>query len=212
MNKIIDIPSPINLQDPLEATQWAKEANIKRPYRLEFFKHYISQILSHPKPDVRILELGSGPGFLAYELLDRRPNINYTAVDFSVAMHSLAKQRLATIAYTSVDFIIADFKQQDWYTALLNQRFDYVVIHQALHELRHKAYTNVFHKSIAQHVIQPNGTYFITDHLAEPDGQMGNRELYMNKHEHIESLKNSGFGNVEIALEIDGLCAFQVTL
>ena len=35
MNKIIDIPSPIDLKDPLHATQWAKEANLKRPYRIE---------------------------------------------------------------------------------------------------------------------------------------------------------------------------------
>ena len=72
MNKIIDIPSPIDLKDPLHATQWAKEANLKRPYRIEFFEYYISQILNHPKPDVRILELGSGPGFFSYELLSRR--------------------------------------------------------------------------------------------------------------------------------------------
>lgn len=45
MNKIIDIPSPIDLKDPLHAKQWAKEANLKRPYRIEFFEYYISQIL-----------------------------------------------------------------------------------------------------------------------------------------------------------------------
>ena len=66
-------------------------------------------------------------------------------------MHNLAKQRLAAIPHTSVDFIIADFKQQDWYTVLNGQRFDYVVIHQALHELRHKAYAYDFHKSIASY-------------------------------------------------------------
>ena len=121
MNKIIDIPSPIDLKDPLHATQWAKEANLKRPYRIEFFEYYISQILNHPKPDVRILELGSGPGFLAYELLSRQAHIRYTAVDFSAAMHNLAKQRLAAIPHTSVDFIIADFKQLDWHTVLNGQ-------------------------------------------------------------------------------------------
>ena len=212
MNKIIDIPSPINLKDPLEATQWAKEANIKRPYRLEFFKHYISQILSHPKPDVRILELGSGPGFFAYELLSRQPNINYTAVDFSAAMHNLAKQRLATIPHTFVDFFLADFKQHDWYTVLNGQRFDYVVIHQALHELRHKAYAYEFHKSIAQQVIQLDGYYFITDHLAQPDGNMKNLELYMTKDEHMQSLSNANFRNIQIGLEIEGLCTLQATL
>ncbi len=212
MNKIIDIPSPIDLKDPLHATQWAKEANLKRPYRIEFFEHYISQILNHPKPDVRILELGSGPGFFAHELLSRRANIHYTAVDFSAAMHDLAKQRLASIPHTSVDFIIADFKRQDWYTVLNGQRFDYVVIHQALHELRHKSYASDFHKSIAHHIIQPHGHYLITDHLAKPDGNMNNIELYMNKDEHFHSLTSAHFKSIHIGFEIDGLCTFQAHL
>ena len=64
MHKIIDIPSPINLQDSLHAIQWANEASVKRPYRQEFFAYYVSQILADFKQDIRILELGSGPGFL----------------------------------------------------------------------------------------------------------------------------------------------------
>ena len=36
-------------------------------------------------------------------------------------MHNLAKQRLAAIPHTSVDFIIADFKQLDWHTVLNGQ-------------------------------------------------------------------------------------------
>ncbi|MFU9046003.1 class I SAM-dependent methyltransferase [Acinetobacter tibetensis] len=212
MHKIIDIPSPINLQDSLHAIQWANEANFKRPYRQQFFAYYVSQILADLKQDIRILELGSGPGFFAYELLSRRPSINYTAVDFSAAMHNLAKQRLAAIPHKSVDFILADFKQQDWYTVLNGQRFNYIVIHQALHELRHKAYACDFHKSIAQQVIQPNGSYFITDHLAQPDGNMKNLELYMTKDEHIQSLSNANFRNIQIGLEIEGLCSLQATL
>lgn len=212
MNKIIDIPSPINLKNPQHATQWAHEANTKHPYRVEFFKHYSSQILNHPEPKVRILELGSGPGYFAYELLKTRPDLHYTAVDFSAAMHTLAQQRLTHIPHTAVDFILADLKQQNWYRQLNTQRFDFVVIHQALHELRHKAYACDFHKSIAEYVIQPNGTYFITDHLATPDGHMSNAALYMSKEEHRLSLKNAGFQHVQAVLEIDGLCAFQANL
>lgn len=212
MHKIIDIPSPINLQDSLHAIQWANEASVKRPYRQEFFAYYVSQILADFKQDIRILELGSGPGFFAYELLNAKPHIHYTAVDFSSAMHTLAQQRIATIPHSQTNFIIADFKQPHWYQILQAQRFDYVVIHQALHELRHKAHTDNFHQIIAQHVLHPDGDYFITDHLATPDGQMNNHELYMNKTEHILSLKQAQFNNIQIHLEIDGLCVFQARL
>ena len=62
-------------------------------------------------------------------------------------MHNLAKQRLAAIPHTSVDFIIADFKQLDWHTVL-------------------------------------NG----------------------------QSLSNANFRNIQIGLEIEGLCTLQATL
>ena len=76
-------------------------------------------------------------------------------------MHNLAKQRLAAIPHTSVDFIIADFKQH---------------------------------------------------HLAQPDGNMKNIELYMTKDEHMQSLSNANFRDIQIGLEIDGLCTLQATL
>jgi len=41
---------------------------------------------------------------------------------------------------------------------------------------------------------------------------MNNHELYMNKTEHILSLKQAQFKNIQIHLEIDGLCAFQARL
>lgn len=86
------------------------------------------------------------------------------------------------------------------------------MIHQVLHELRHKAYAYDFHKSIAQQVIQSHGSYFMTDHLAQPDGNMKNLELYMTKDEHMQSLSNANFRDIQIGLEIDGLCTLQATL
>ena len=41
----------------------------------------------------RILELGSGPCFLAHRLLQRLPDSYYTALDLSPAVHELARAR-----------------------------------------------------------------------------------------------------------------------
>jgi trans-aconitate methyltransferase len=64
-----DVPSPLEFRDMVDARAWAATAE-QRPGRNE---------------------LGSGPGFLAERLLRRLPDAHYTALDFSPAMHELAR-------------------------------------------------------------------------------------------------------------------------
>ena len=86
-----DIPSTIDLKDPATAADWAASAFTKRPWRAEFFQVFSETILKHsPNGAVRILELGSGPGFLAEHLLQALPKSQYVALDSSAAMQALA--------------------------------------------------------------------------------------------------------------------------
>ena len=56
---------------------------------LIFFNSFTTDILYYPISNPRILELGSGPGFLAQHVLDIIPVSKYVALDFSEAMHQL---------------------------------------------------------------------------------------------------------------------------
>src|SRR4051812_45686094 len=93
-----EIPPPIDFQNPEEARAWAERANAKRPSREKFFQAFADQIASLGQQDVSVLELGSGPGFLAERILRAMPNAVYTALDFSPAMHALARERLGTFS------------------------------------------------------------------------------------------------------------------
>ena len=42
--KIQEVPSPIDLRNPKDAMEWANEANIKRPWRYDFFDMYVHKI------------------------------------------------------------------------------------------------------------------------------------------------------------------------
>ena len=100
-----DVASPIDLRRMEDAREWAETATQKRPWRSEFFQafaHLIEQQSSGK--ECRVLELGSGPGFLAQHLLQALPNIDYAALDFSEAMHTLARERLGE-ASSRVQFI-----------------------------------------------------------------------------------------------------------
>lgn len=204
-NSNLDVPSPINLKDQIEAEKWAEETNIKRPWRYAFFQCY-SQIIQDNRA-IQILEIGAGPGFLAEYLLSQHAEIQYTAVDFSEAMHHLSQNRLDETSRQRIHYIVADFKQAEWHKSLDENSYDMIIIHQALHELRHKQYAVDFHKTIKK-LLKENAEYLVCDHLYA-ENAMKNNQLYMSKEEHIKAFEQAGFLKSQIILDFKGLCLFK---
>lgn len=197
-----DVPSPIDLRTPHDAKDWEATAMQKRPWRTEFFEAFARQIQDLARlGDVHVLELGSGPGFLAKHLLDHLPNITrYVALDFSPAMHQLAMQRLGG-QVSRVQFVERDFRQPAWHSDLGS--FDVVVTHQAVHELRHKRHAASLHARVSE-LLRPSGRYLVGDHFAGVDG-MKNTELYMSSDEQAQALNQGGFTSVHCLLRKGGL-------
>jgi hypothetical protein len=59
-----DVPTAVDFHDPAHARTWTDETPRKRPWRPQFFAAFCSALRD---PELRILELGSGPGHLARE-------------------------------------------------------------------------------------------------------------------------------------------------
>ena len=205
---IQEVASPIDLKDPEEALLWANEANLKRPWRYEFFDLYVNKIKSLNEGNIQVLEVGSGPGFLAQHLLQHCKDIKYTAVDFSQAMHELSKSKLPADELDRVKYRIADFKQENWYKGL--GQFDVVIIHQALHELRHKAYASLFHHQVKT-LLEEDAIYFVCDHVFAVEA-MQNNQLYMSVEEHFQSLESAKYQQVKLIKDYKGLCLFECKL
>lgn len=108
---LVDVPSPIDLRRMEDAVQWADSAMSKRPWRVEFFSAF-STIIGNQSfgSACRVLELGSGPGFLAEHLLRGQAAVDYVALDFSKAMQELAARRLGALA-GRVQFIHRSFRE-----------------------------------------------------------------------------------------------------
>lgn len=189
---IPDIPSPIDLRNMADAQEWEQSAMIKRPWRNEFFSSICSEIATAPVPVHRVLELGSGPGFLAKALLESLSGITCTLLDFSPAMHVLAKARLGNLA-NRAKFVERSFKGPNW-PAKLGQ-FECVVTNQAVHELRHKRYASELHAQVKT-VLSPGGFYLVSDHFAG-EGGMNNNQLYMSVAEQRAALLQAGFVQVQ---------------
>jgi SAM-dependent methyltransferase len=201
-----DVPSPINLRQMPDAAEWEQSAMSKRPWRGEFFAQFADQIAAAPKKVHRVLEIGSGPGFLARHLLETLSDISYVLLDFSPAMHELATSRLIGLE-NRIRFIERDFKQENWYESL--GRFDCVVTNQAVHELRHKRHATQLHSQV-RGILEREGLYLVCDHFVG-DGGMTNTQLYMSVEEQKQALLAAGFIWVEEILTKGGLVLHRAT-
>jgi len=193
----IDVPSPIDLRRMSDARPWAETALARRPVRPEFFDAFAREI---GRDGARILELGSGPGFLAEHLLGAWPGLDYTALDFSPAMHQLAAERLGERA-ARVRFVQRSFREAAWVDGL--GPFDVVVTHQAVHELRHKDHATTLHAQVRP-LLAAGGRYLVCDHHLGGEG-LSNDQLYMTVDQQRDALLRAGFTDVEAVLVKGGL-------
>jgi ubiquinone/menaquinone biosynthesis C-methylase UbiE len=150
-----DVPSPIDLRLERDAAEWAAQAFVRRPFRHAFFDRFVDA-LQAASPS-RVLELGSGPGFLAERVLQALPEASYTAFDFSPAMHALAAERLVQFS-ERVEFVQRSFREPDCFDGL--GVFDAAITHQSVHELRHKRHAPALHARVLQ-ALRPAGLYLV---------------------------------------------------
>jgi SAM-dependent methyltransferase len=198
MDEEDDVPSPIDLRLEADARDWAAQAFVRRPFRHAFFDRFV-QALQQQRAG-RVLELGSGPGFLAERVLQGLPDVRYTAFDFSPAMHALASQRLAPFA-GRVDFVERSFRNAGCLDDL--GVFDAAITHQSLHELRHKRHAPALHAQVLK-ALSPSGVYLVCDHFVG-EGGMGDASLYMTIDEQRSALEGAGFAPVEQLWSHEGL-------
>lgn len=178
----------------------------RRPWRSEFFAAFAAALVEAELPVRRILELGSGPGFLANALLRQLPEVSYVALDFSPSMHALAATRLGSLA-GRVQFVERSFREKGWTDGL--GPFEAVVTNQAIHELRHKRRALSLHVQ-ARSLLLAGGSYVVCDHFVG-EGGMSNDRLYMSVAEQREALLQAGFSRVEELLVKGGLVLHHAT-
>ena len=200
-----DVPITIDFRQAAHAQAWAASAMSLRPWRADFFAAFVERITNDGAPRAcRVLELGSGPGFLAEQVLGAHHSLSYVALDISPAMHALARQRLGTLA-ARAEFVERSLRDADWSEGL--GRFDFVVTNQTVHELRHKRHAAPLHAQVRQ-LLLPGGRYLVCDHFCG-EGGMSNANLYITVEEQREALLAAGFTQVAQVLLKGGLVLHQ---
>jgi SAM-dependent methyltransferase len=191
-----DLPYGENFHDEAEAAAWAEAAVLKRPWRPMIFDRFVTAVMGSKVRAPRVLELGSGPGFLAEHVLDRcRSVARYTLLDFSEAMLAQSRRRLDRHR-ARTEFIQADFKRDPWPTNA-GGPFDFVFSLQAVHELRHKRHAPRLYAQVHS-LLSPAAQLVVCDHLPEGAITPRHRVLYMSIAEYLAVLANAGFSNAEV--------------
>jgi SAM-dependent methyltransferase len=180
---------PHDFFDPSYVAKWAQEANEKRPQRHEVFR-LVAQVLGElGRSQLRVLELGSGPGFLAYELLRRCAIASYYLLDFSPHMHDLARTRLAEFG-DRVVFVEGDIRQP----LSFDTSFDAVLAMQAVHELRDTSLVPSLYGDIGG-LLAPHGVFVLCDPVSDAESR---RTHLLTIEEHADILQKCGFHTVDV--------------
>lgn len=188
-----DVPIHVDFRDPTTARTWIEETRIKRPYRPRFFAAFCAALST--RPWLRILELGSGPGQLAREILTHCDVDAYVALDFSPAMHEIATEHLGDLA-SRVTFVTRDFREPDWPRGL--GTFDAIVTLQAAHETRHKRHVVPLLER-ARTVITVGGVLLYADHYLTAETKLP--DLFLPRDDQRLAMERAGFIDVELRYE-----------
>jgi SAM-dependent methyltransferase len=198
-----DVPIRVDFRDPATARTWIEDTRIKRPYRPRFFAAFCAALASRPK--LRILELGSGPGQLAREILVHCDVHIYVALDFSPAMHEIAAEHLGELA-NRVTFVTRDFREPAWPADL--GTFDAVVTLQAAHETRHKRHLMPLLVR-ARTVVAPGGLLLYADNYLTPDTKLP--ALAPARADQPLALERAGFVDVQLRHEEGNMALWCAT-
>lgn len=204
MNDEEDVPIRVDHRDPATARAWLEDTRLRKPFRKNFRAAFCAALAS--RRDLRILELGSGPGELAREILLHCDVASYTALDWSQAMHDIAAEHLGDLA-TRVSFVVRDFRDPTWTTNL--GPFDAIVTQQAVHETRHRRHALPLFQR-ARTLLVPGGLLLYCDgYLVDPESPLA--ALSLERADQPRVLEQAGFGDVRLLHDEGNLVLYSAS-
>jgi len=180
--------------------EWTQGANSRRPFRLQFFDTFAAELATYSK--FKILDLGSGPGFLAEHILDRCDVASYHLFDFSPHMLELSRTRLERFA-ERVCFHKGSFLEENWWQTLPSP-FDAIVSLQAVHEVRQADRIPQLYRELRS-LLGDQGIALIADQVND---EVQQEEHFLTASDHEAALREAGFDEIRQVCAIGDLKMF----
>ncbi len=174
------------------------------------FQCFVSELNQLQPPPRTVLELGSGPGFLAEQILFHCPSVeSYYPLDFSGVMHVSGRSRLRQFAERLSSFTPTS-GSASWLGAVPGTPDVVVSMESAVYELRNKHLVPRLYTEIAS-ILAPQGTLLVCDFLPgnQPEEE---RSLYMQPHEQMTAFAAAGFHERGVRGAQMGLALYRAQL
>ncbi|NQT83151.1 class I SAM-dependent methyltransferase [bacterium] len=161
--------------------RWEAMQNCYIPQRLYRFALML-ELPGLPREDkLWILDLGCGPGSLAFLALRRHANGLIVAVDFDPVLVAIGQQ-VAKGTTDRIQFLLADIREGGWWKGY-EEVFDLVLSATALHWLNAEHLAETYGRIYG--ALKPGGWFMNSDHIASdnPRTQALYRKILQEKHQ-----------------------------
>ncbi len=190
----LDVPPGVDFLDTEQVRDWVSACEVDKPWRDPMRRRFADLVGDLPR-GARVLELGSGPGYLAESVLERCPNVeSYTLLDFSEHMLALSRERVAK--FGAARSVNADFKTADWCQEL-SPPYTVVLAMQAVHEIRHKRHVPGLYRQIRD-LLEPGGLLAVCDGTPRDATVLWQVSLCMTVDEQLDAFASAGFTKVRV--------------
>lgn len=138
--------------------------------------------------EVQILNLGCGPGTLAFRALEHYPQARVVAVDHDPVLLAIG-QHVAENTTDRIQFVEADIRDATWWGEYV-ETFDLVVSATALHWLSAENLAKTYRR--VYKVLKPGSWLMNSDHVASEDAQTQTRYREMRRTRQEAAFRESG--------------------
>jgi len=178
---------------------WASRFEPTEP-RLQLFDMILKEVEKLGKSAPHVVELGTGPGYMARHILERNSDLSYEALDFSDVFMQVARENIDDLCHR-VTFTNADLMTRDWPQKLSRQP-DAIISTWALHDLGgQQPVADVYARS---YETLPDGGLLANGDFIKPDGTDWEYEPGRFAIErHLELLREAGFQDPKSLIHLE---------
>jgi SAM-dependent methyltransferase len=194
-----ELPGSIDFNDAAQVHSWITQTVQRRVWRPRFFAAIAAALNEAFDRAIDVVELGSGAGHLAKEILGSCRIASYAAIDVSPAIHDAARAQLGEAA-RAVRFMVKDSHTEDWADEISG--VDAVLTMPAASNSWQRGGRDQLFKRIRQ-VLRADGLLLYYDHHEQDSSHETSATVHRDGL--LETLRAAGFRRAEQLLELGGM-------
>tara|TARA_Y100001934_G_C12159411_1_gene681254 strand:+ start:104 stop:700 length:597 start_codon:yes stop_codon:yes gene_type:complete len=192
------VPREFENQD--EILTWADSLDERWPERIEVRAGIVDVVRSLRCSQATIVELCSGDGRLARQILQTVPDARYIGIDASESLCVYVRQQLG------IETVRADLRESHW-TSSFDTAIDAILTLQSMHDVGGPAMIEQLYASSLD-ALSAEGRLVAADFVVDEEAYDSEKAGRLPIAWHLDKLQSLGFGNVRCEIVAGKLACF----